>query len=477
MQALVRKYAEMPPLELRALQDQRVRDVVHFHYYNNPTYRALCAQRGVVPEDIESVHDLRLLPIVERDFLQRYGFYKGAGGALSVEPQELFTFLNSSGSTGKPKRIPIAVSEVGEIYETSALGLWLAGVRGGDFREGGGIYTLFPHGPWPGSFFLMNASEAIGFAPKADLGMPFPWHLNNLRELRPKTIVTSPSVISALASFMGETGTDPRTLGVTRIVLGGEFFSDNFRATIEERFRARVLDLYGCGETQIVTVESDDLYEQQRGFMYHLAHMSVIETVCPGTEEPVQPGEDGEMVITVFNRKAWPVVRYRMGDIVALQPEEQRPEGLCYTFPIISRIRGRSDDMLKYGNVNLYPELFFNVLAEFNRKSNILKLSGDKFRFEIFEHDDPCLLKATWTIELEGSRQNYHSQEAFRRSEEELLDALVAHSDELRHALFVGRQVPPPTIQLVDAGTLYQNSMKLRRMVDHRQHSGRRVSS
>jgi phenylacetate-CoA ligase len=204
--------------------------------------------------------------------------------------------------------------------------------------------------------------------------------------------------------------------------------------------------------------------------MYHLAHMSVIEVVHPGSDEPVGPGQEGEMVITVLNRRAWPVVRYRMGDMIALVPEADRPTGLDYTFPLMTRIAGRADDMLKYGNVNIYPALVFNALAAYARSAPAVPASRDKFRFEVREaEDDPTRVVAVWTIELEGTTTDRFAADQLQDATRALLEALVRDSDELRHALNVGRQVPPPEIRLVDPGTLFTKAMKLRRMIDRRQ--------
>ena len=279
--------------------------------------------------------------------------------------------------------------------------------------------------------------------------------------------MTTPSFITAFERHLRRRG-DPARHGLERILLGGEYFSDGFRAEVERRFGCPVLDVYGCGETQIVAVEADDLYARRRGWMYHLAHMSHLEIVRPGTDEPVPRGTPGEMVITVFNRRAFPMVRYRMGDIVALAPEELEGGDLTLRFPLVSRIQGRADDMIKYGNVMLFPETFFQALARYAGGGPPVPLSLDKFRFEIDDAGDVLGCRARLVVELAEGRAAEVPGEAREVAERALLSAVTAQSDELYHALYIGRQVPAPRIELVDAGALYTKEQKLRRMVDRR---------
>ncbi len=460
MNSLDNLLQKLSKLDIKGLQLTQLRGVVSFHYENNPIYRSKCKELGVEPRHIKTLEDIRLLPIVERDYLSKYPFFhkdlEKRGGSIPVN--ELGTFLNSSGSTGKPKRIPISKRAIPSIFETSALGMWICGVKGYQTEAGGTILPIFPHGPFPGSFFLQNGAEQIGFCPKSDMGMSYDWHYENLIDLNAKYIVTSPSFISAFAKHIEKNG-DFNAFNLDRIVLGGEYFSESFRDFIQRKFNCKVRDLYGCGETQIVGIESDELYDYNPGYMHHLAHMSHIEVVKPGTYEVLPRGERGEMVITVFNRYAWPVVRYRMGDIVSL-PEKYDVKG-SLGLPLMSRIQGRSDDMLKYGNVNLYPETLFNALKDYNAKNPELMLSGDKFQF-VIEEDEQAHSYATLTIE---SEKEVTSNENVK---EKVLSSLVNQSVELQHALYVGKQVPKPEINIVPPGSLYFKEQKLRRMLDNR---------
>jgi phenylacetate-CoA ligase len=464
-------HGRMDPEHRRAHQLAQLQELVAHHHRNNVPYRAMCESRGARPEQLETLDDLRRFPVVERDFLSRWGFFHGAGGALSIPPSELATFLCSSGSTGRPKRVPVSHGTLQSIFETCALAFWLAGFRGHGTPGGGPIYPIYPHGPWPSAFFSQNACEMIAFSPKGEMGMPLEWHLANILDLRPRYLVSSPSFLTLFSQFLASR-VDMSSLGIERILLGGEYFSEGYRHEMERRFGARVLDVYGCAETQAVGIEADDLRARLPGTLYQLAQSCLIEIVKPGTEELVRTGEAGEMLVTVFNRIAWPVVRYRIGDIAWLHPEE-RIAGLSYTFPVMSRIQGRADDMLVYGNANLYPEVFFNSLTVcnqlFSNQRGGVALSPDKFVFEILEdEDDAAGYHARWSVELEQGTPDALDAEARRGAEQAVLDTLLSLSAELRYVVTSGKNVPTPRIELCAAGSLYDGRGKMRRMIDHR---------
>lgn len=465
-------YGHMPREKLRHHQLEKLRALVNYHYLNNSIYREMCEQENLIPADIKSLDDLQKLPIVERDFLSKYSFSKDENGFLSLPISQLATFLSSSGSTGKSKRIPIARSALPSIFQNIATGFLIAGIKSFDEGLNKGVLPIFPHGPWPSSFFAQNACELISFAPKADSHMPFRWHMDMLLELPIQAIVTSPSIIFAFSNFLEDNKVDLPSLKLERILLAGEYFSESFREHIESKFATKVRDVYGCGETQMIGVESDALFEQFKGCLYHLADMSIIEVVKPGTNEILPSGEKGEMLITVFNRYEWPVIRYRVGDLVEYFSESNI---LCkeYQFPIMSRIKGRSDDMLVYGNVNIYPELLFNALRDFNIAQKIInfpRLNNDRFQFIIADQiESGMYANANLIVEIEENIDiGQISEQYLHQAKEKLLKYIFKHSNELYDAVTVSKHIPPPNITFVNKEMLSIKESKLCRMIDKR---------
>lgn len=454
------KLKELSEIDFEAYHLAQMRELVQFHYNNNSVYRRMCEEHCVNPDDIRSLSDVSRLPIVEQDYLSTHSFFhedpEKRGGSIPMN--ELRTFLNSCGSTGKPKRIPIADIAVQSIYESTALALWLAGVRGFHKPNGGPILPITLHGPSAGCFYMQNGSEIIGFAPKSDVNLPFEWHYDNLVDLQPKYVITTPSYIAALGQYISEHGDFDR-VNIDVIVLGGEYFSESFRSEIADMFGAQVFDIYGCAETQIIGVESEELRRSHPGFLHHMAHMSYIEVVEPGTSRLVEPGEEGELVISVFNRRAWPVIRYRMGDIVRVPPPEEVGSGVG--FPLLSRVGGRVGDRLIYGESVLNPSALFDSIDAFNQRQPRPLLSSDKFQVVVDDDEDGvshCILYIERISTIEDSEA----------AGAQLLECLYENCSGLESSVAEFKSVSVPKIEIVSSGDIYVNEQKLKRFVDKR---------
>jgi phenylacetate-CoA ligase len=101
--------------------------------------------------------------------------------------------------------------------------------------------------------------------------------------------------------------------------------------------------------------------EAQNG-LHMFSDVFLPEVIDPDTDEAVAEGADGELVITTLTKEALPLIRYRTGDIVSITHE---PCATCgRTSPRISKIRGRTDDMLIIRGVNVFPSQIESVLLE-----------------------------------------------------------------------------------------------------------------
>ncbi len=172
-----------------------------------------------------------------------------------------------------------------------------------------------------------------------------------IREYKINVLMSSPSYIHRLTL---EADTDLKALGVKYIILSAQTWTEELRAELQRTWGATVLDAYatnecGCGIAS-ECIRQDGLHISEADFW--------IEIVDPGTGEPLEDGREGEVVITTLSRRGMPLVRYRIGDLARILPQESRCEcGL----PLrkLSRIKGRADDVLILGaGNNVFPDEF-----------------------------------------------------------------------------------------------------------------------
>jgi phenylacetate-CoA ligase len=155
------------------------------------------------------------------------------------------------------------------------------------------------------------------------------------RTYKPHILAGYPSSLRLLAETLQREG---RPFPAPRIVVsGGEVLLPTTRALLSQVFRTRVRDAYGIEEMGHIA------WECPVGGGYHLSADTGIHEIMNG-DRPVAPGEEGDLVATSLFSRSIPLIRYRVGDRVALEPD---PCPCGCSFPRIRRIVGRADDLLQ----------------------------------------------------------------------------------------------------------------------------------
>lgn len=224
--------------------------------------------------------------------------------------------------------------------------------------------------------------------------------------------------------------------------LGAEPWSEQMRSRIEDWLGIRAYDIYGTSEL------SGPMFTEcaeQQGVHIWGGDLALVEIVDPATGEVLAPGEQGELTITMLQKEALPMVRYRIGDLTAI--EESPPCACGRTHPRINRIRGRVDDMLIVRGINVFPSQVEHALLE------IPPQVGRHFQIVVDRKGalDSMLVR----VEV--------SEEAFSDKITELMVIKKVVEHRLRSSLNVGVDV-----ELVEPGTLPRFEGKSKKVVDRR---------
>jgi phenylacetate-CoA ligase len=158
---------------------------------------------------------------------------------------------------------------------------------------------------------------------------------------------------------MEELGMDPRETSVEYGIFGAEPWSEEMRATLEKKLNIKAVDIYGLSEVMGPGV-AIECYEAQDGLHIADDHF-FVEVLDPKTLEPVEDGQVGELVFTSLTKEAFPVIRYRTGDIASITKDK------CTcgrTTTRMSRLLGRTDDMIIVRGVNVFPSEIERVLLQ-----------------------------------------------------------------------------------------------------------------
>jgi len=335
-----------PRADWEALKLQLLQKHLHHAYNNSPYYRASFDAAGVHPEEVRSLDDIRRFPFINKQTLRERQLAVPPFGDLVAVPERDIVYISaSSGSTGVPTASPFTAQDFDDWIDYEARQFWSSGLRPEDRYAHSLNFSLFVGGPCVlGAQKLGALSIHAGTVPSERL-------LAIAKQFQVTAIWTTPSY----AWYLGETalkeGIDPKKdLAIRRIFVAGEPGGSipETRQRIEALWGASVYDYYGLSD---IFGSCAGMCEEKDGLHWAEDHI-LVEVLHPETNEPVEEGARGEMVLTTLKKSARPMVRFRTGDIVSFTSE------LCgcgRTSIRLQGVHGRLDDMLIIKGVNLFP--------------------------------------------------------------------------------------------------------------------------
>ena len=170
-----------------------------------------------------------------------------------------------------------------------------------------------------------------------------------IQDLKPDVLICTPSYALHIAEVAREQGVDPRSMSLRFGHFGGEPWTEEMRIKIEAEFDMNAFNNYGLSEVIGPGVSGECMHHA--GMHIQEDHF-MVECINPNTLEPVLDGQRGELVFTCLTKEAFPLIRYRTRDIAVLD----RSTCECgRTTCRMSRVIGRSDDMLIIRGVNVFP--------------------------------------------------------------------------------------------------------------------------
>ncbi len=391
--------------ELEELQIKRLKKTVK-RASKAPFYR----DRGVGDAKIDDLSDIRKLPFTTKDDLREaYPF-----GMLSCKPDEVVRLHSSSGTTGTPTVVYHSAKDIDRWTELVARCLYMIGVRKNDVFQ-----NMIGYGLFTGGLGLHYGAERIGCLTIPTGPGNTRRQLKFMKDFRTSVIHVIPSYALHLADEVERLGIDPRQEFpfFRYALLGAEPHTEETRRKVEDFFGIKAFNSYGLSEMNGPGVAFECPLQQG---MHIWEDAFLVEVVDPDTLEPVLPGRTGELVLTTLDRRAMPILRYRTKDLTSIIDE---PCECGRTHRRITRITGRSDDMLILKGVNIFPMQIEAVLIGIpgvGRNYQIL--------LETKDHNDHMTVK----VEIDPSIpvDDYRSLEELRRKiVRELRDEILITPD------------------------------------------------
>jgi phenylacetate-CoA ligase len=156
---------------------------------------------------------------------------------------------------------------------------------------------------------------------------------------------------------MGRRGLPPKALALRRAVLAGEEMSQATRSQLEDGLHIQIHTAYGLSEVPGPGIAYE--CQERRGLHLNEDHF-LAEIVDPAAGTPLPLGKEGELVLTTLTAKAYPLLRFRTGDL-ALLTQEACPCGR--TFTRLEMTAGRADQLVVIRGVRLHPDLIEGIMT------------------------------------------------------------------------------------------------------------------
>lgn len=329
------------------IQNKKIVRQVRHVYDNVPYYKKLMEEKGVTPDDIKSVDDIKKLPFLTKaDLREAYPY-----GLLGTDLKNCVRIQSTSGTTGKRVVAFYTQQDIDLWEECCARAIVAAGGTNEDVCQVCYGYGLFTGGPG-----LNGGSHKVGCLTLPMSSGNTERQIQFMMDLGATILCCTPSYAAYIGESLAEAGYKPEDNKLKAGIFGAEPWTEEMRKSIEKSLGIKAYDIYGLTEISGPGVSFE--CEEQTGMHINEDHF-YAEIIDPDTGEVLPEGEKGELVFTSLDKEAFPLLRYRTRDICVLT---RRKCSCGRTHVKMCKPMGRSDDMLIIRGVNVFPSQIETVL-------------------------------------------------------------------------------------------------------------------
>jgi phenylacetate-CoA ligase len=389
------KNETMPIEQLKQVQLKRLRTLIQYVDSTNKFYRQKLSDLQLSSTSIRTLKDIEKLPfLTKQDLREFYPF-----GLVCTPLDDIVEVHASSGTTGKPVVGPYTRNDVDLWGEMMARSLFANGLRRQDI-----VQNAYGYGLFTGAHGFEKGAQKIGAMVITIGSGNTERQIDIMRDFKTTTLASTPSYSLHIAEVAEERGLDSAKDFHLRLgVFGAESWSEEMRKNIENRWGIVAHEHYGLTELIGPGVVSECEYKK----LHINADHFYPEIIDPLTGETLENGEEGELVYTTLTKEAFPAIRFRTKDRASITEETCE----CgRTLPIQSRIRGRSDDMMKIKGVIVFPsqiEAALMQVAGVSDNYQIVKTKqGDMYALSVEVEPSETRFKEGHLDELEKKAEN-----------------------------------------------------------------------
>ncbi|WP_160713706.1 phenylacetate--CoA ligase family protein [Chitinophaga solisilvae] len=337
---------------IRAFQEKEVMRLLGYLREFSPFYKAWFKRHDIQADKVRSLEAFSQIPPVTKEDLQEHNWE-----FLCVDKSKIAEYTTTSGTLGRPVIIALTEKDLQRLSYNEYISFCCADGTGSDIYQ----LMLTLDRQFMAGMAYYNGIRRLGAGVlRVGPGVPsMQWE--NIQRIKPTTIVGVPSFIVKLIAYAKEHHIDINATSVKKAVCIGEnirntdFSLNVLGKKITEQWNIQLYSTYASTEMQTAFTEC----KAGRGGHHHpeLLYVELLDD----NNQPVAPGEEGEVTITTLGVEGMPLLRYKTGDIC------QYHEDICscgrHTLRL-SPVIGRRKQMIKYKGTTLYPPALFDLLND-----------------------------------------------------------------------------------------------------------------
>ncbi len=339
-----------PPADIRRVQEQKLKELLQYTAQHSAFYQHLYRANNIDVSTIRTIEDLAQIPVTTKDDL-----YKFNKDFICVPPEQVIDYVTTSGTLGDPLTVVLTDKDLERLAYNEHISLSCAGGSRHDVYQ---LMTTIDRRFMAGMAYFLGIRRMGAGVVRVGNGMPeFQW--DTIRRLQPSVAIAVPSFILRLIEFARQHGIDYKNASIKKIVCIGEpirnedFSLNTLGQRITEQWPVQLFSTYASTEMAAAFTEC----EAGRGGHHHPE--LIIAEFLDEANQPVKPGEPGELTVTTLGVEGMPLVRFKTGDICVAHHE---PCACGRSTLRVSPILGRRQQMIKFKGTTLYPPALYNIL-------------------------------------------------------------------------------------------------------------------
>lgn len=342
---------------IKFFQEQKLKEQLEYVNKNSKYYQRIWKENTINISNIHTLEDLRKLPVTTKEDLQRYN-----DDFFCVDSIDIIDYASTSGTTGSPVNFGITDKDLDRLAYNEAISFACAGVKKHDVVQ---LMTTMDRRFVAGLAYFLGLRKLGAAVIRTGAGIPaLQW--DSILRNKPTYLIAVPSFLLKLIDYAEKNGIDLNEVGVKAAICIGEplrnqdLTPSSLARRINEKWNIQLYSTYASTEMSTAFTECEHL---QGG---HAHPELIITEVLDKNNQPVSPGELGELTITTLGIEGLPLVRFKTGDILKI---EEVPCPCGRNTPRVGPVVGRAQQMIKYKGTTLYPPAIHDVLNGFREVS------------------------------------------------------------------------------------------------------------